>query len=462
MKSSAIYSSIPQLLSLHGLIVVLGLLIYVLTTHVMQQRRGSTAAIAWVMAIALIPYLGLPLYLIFGTRKLLHPKHQVVNPISDVHSGDNWSRQLASSMDQPPVVSYQKLHIHANGSQALQALWDVIENAKSELVLCTFIIGRDPVGNALMQRLIEKANAGVRVRLLLDGVGRLMGGRPDLRSIKAAGVEVVLFAPIMHVSSNSRANLRNHRKMVVADGEHLWCGGRNFAAEYFEGDHKIKPWKDISFDLLGALAAQAHELFERDWAFAAGSPFPKIKHAVVDTNAPFAQIIASGPDQADDTVHDLLVTACFKAQDRIMALTPYFVPSGPLLMALTLAARRNVKVELILPKKSNHPLADLARHRALRALVEAGGQVWQVPYMLHAKLFMVDENLALCGSANLDSRSLFLNYELMVAFYASDDIRRFEYIGDAHRATADQYQVKRPGLLRDFAEGLVLWLGFQL
>jgi len=290
----------------------------------------------------------------------------------------------------------------------------------------------------------------------------MMGKGPDLHKLKAAGVHVTLFAPIFQLSIKNRANLRNHRKMVIADGARLWCGGRNFAAEYFEGDNKHMPWMDVTFDLEGPLAAQARELFERDWAFATGSPDPSSRNAVTDVQEPFGQVIASGPDQTDDTVHDLLVTACFKAQDRIIAVTAYFVPSEPLLMALTLAARRNVKVELILPSKSNHRLADLARHRALRALVEAGGQVWQVPYMLHAKVVVVDEDLALCGSANLDARSLFLNYELMVAFYATEDVRRFASLGEAQRARAALYQVQKPGLLRDFSEGLVLWLGFQL
>jgi cardiolipin synthase A/B len=453
---------LPSLLSVHGLIVALGLLVYVLTTHVMQQRRGSTAAVAWVMAIVLVPYLGLPLYLIFGTRKLAHFRNRTADAASDLHVGDAWARQLAESMGQAPVASYRELRVHADGSQALQSLWEVIDSAESELVLCTFIIGRDPMGKALIKRLIDKANAGIRVRLLLDGVGRMMGGRPDLRRLKAAGVQVTLFAPILHLSLKNRANLRNHRKMVVADGARLWCGGRNFAAEYFEGVRRRKPWKDASFDLQGPLAAQAQDLFERDWAFASDLPAPKGRQAATDAQEPFAQIIASGPDQADDTVHDLLVTACFRAQDRIMAVTPYFVPSEPLLMALTLAARRNVKVELILPKKSNHRLADLARHRALRGLVNAGGKVWQVPYMLHAKVVVVDDNLALCGSANLDARSLFLNYELMVAFYATDDVQRFASIGDAHRATAALYRARKPGLLRDFVEGFVLWLGFQL
>jgi cardiolipin synthase A/B len=126
--------------------------------------------------------------------------------------------------------------------------------------------------------------------------------------------------------------LRNHRKMVVADGQRLWCGGRNLAAEYFEGTPQRGPWRDLTFDLQGPLAAQARNVFERDWAFATGAaPAPATPATTVA--APFAQVIASGPDQADDTVHDLLVTACFKARTRIAIVTPYFVPGEVLLMA---------------------------------------------------------------------------------------------------------------------------------
>lgn len=173
-------------------------------------------------------------------------------------------------------------------------------------------------------------------------------------------------------------------------------------------------------------------------------------------------MIASGPDQSDDTVHTLLVTACFRARNRIAAVTPYFVPGDALLMALSLAARRGVIVDLILPGHSNHRLADFARHRALRELAAAGGRVWLAPYMLHAKAVVIDDDLALSGSANLDSRSLFLNYEMMVAFYGVADIRRFAGFAEEHRKAAHPYAARKPGLLRDFAEGLVLWLAFQL
>jgi cardiolipin synthase len=131
-------------------------------------------------------------------------------------------------------------------------------------------------------------------------------------------------------------------------------------------------------------------------------------------------------------------------------------------MALSLAARRGVSVDLILPGRSNHRMADFVRHRALRELAAAGARVWLAPYMLHAKAVVIDAGLALSGSANLDSRSLFLNYELMVAFYDVADIGRFASFIEMHRETADRYVARKPGLVRDLTEGLVLWLAFQL
>jgi cardiolipin synthase A/B len=264
----------PQWLSLHGLIVAIGLLIYVLTTHSLHQRRSPTAANSWVLTIALVPYVGLPAYLLFGTRKLARSASHIpiAAPAPEIDPDDAWPRRLAASMRQPPVASYGNLRIHSDGKQALQSLWELIDSAERELVLCTFILGRDAVGKALMARLVDKARGGVRVRLLLDGAGHMMGGWVNLRTLKAAGVQVSLYGPMLHVPFKSRANLRNHRKLVVADAVRLWCGGRNFAAEYFEGSLHHEPWRDLSFDLEGPLAAQARELFERDWAVATGSP----------------------------------------------------------------------------------------------------------------------------------------------------------------------------------------------
>ena len=138
------------------------------------------------------------------------------------------------------------------------------------------------------------------------------------------------------------------------------------------------------------------------------------------------------------------------------------MPDPALLTSLTLAARRGVEVDLLLPERSNHRLADFSRHRALRELVAAGARVWLHPNMIHAKAVVVDDELALVGSANLDGRSLFLNYEMMVAFYDKRAVRNFSRWIDERRQEAAVYAACRPGMLRELAEGLILWLAFQL
>ena len=222
---------------------------------------------------------------------------------------------------------------------------------------------------------------------------------------------------------------------------------------------------DLSFDLRGDLAHQAQQRFNQDWAFATQKnppalPLPEFSASAAEQGG--AQLIASGPDQAEDTLYALLISSCFTARSRILIVTPYFVPDAPLLMALTLAARRGVVVDLVLPRRSNHRLADMARPAALRELSAAGAQVWLLETMVHAKAVVIDSELALAGSANLDERSLFLNYELMIAFFEPADVHRFASWIDHQRASARRYQAQPPGLTRELSEGLVRWLAFQL
>jgi cardiolipin synthase len=454
--------SLRFLISLHGLIVMIGLAIYVAVSHTLHQRRHPSAAIAWVITLALLPYVGLPLYLLFGTRKLVHREYGPPRATGIGSTEAEWPQRLAAAMDLAPAASYRSLRIHENGGQALQSLWEQIDAAERTLDLCTYILGRDPMADALCEKLARKARAGVRVRLLIDGVGRLLEPRRNLKALSAAGVHVAIFAPPLHSPLRGRLNLRNHRKMVIADGSWLWCGGRNLTAQYFEGAPGVAPWKDLSFDLHGAVAARALERFERDWGFATSASDVKQEAPAEAASGSMAQLIPSGPDQCDDTLYALLVMACFNARERIVAVTPYFVPGNSLLMGLTLAARRNVEVNLIMPARSNHRLADLARPRALRELAGAGAKVWLLPEMIHAKAVVIDNSIALAGSANLDGRSLLLNYELMVAFYDSGDVRRFAGWIERQMQGASRYMPRLPGLARDVAEGIVLWLAFQL
>jgi cardiolipin synthase len=463
------------LLTLHGIVVALGLIVYVGVARALPQRRDPSAAIAWVVALALLPYVAVPLYLMFGSRKLrmrdvaAMPLPPVATAgLDDDEAASLWARRLGRSMGLAPAAPYDALRLHADGAEARRAVLDVIESATRTLDICTFILAHDRLGDEIAAALRHKAEHGVRVRLLIDGIGAWLAGRLDVASLRRSGVEVVKFVPPFRSILRGRANLRNHRKMIVADTARLWCGGRNFAAEYFEGDpyRGGVVWHDLSFDLRGELALRAAEQFEEDWNYAtrrsSGAHHVPAPYRVAPPDASLAQLVPSGPEQVDDTVQALLLSGCFMAQRRILAVTPYFIPDATLLMALTLAARRGVQVDIVLPQRSNHRLADVARHRPLRDLAAAGARLWFTPFMLHAKVVVIDEQLALAGSANLDLRSLFLNYELMVAFYEPADVARFAAWIELERGAAVRFEPSEPGLLRDLSEGLLLWLAFQL
>jgi cardiolipin synthase A/B len=454
----------------HIAVVLASLLIYAVSSHTGGQRRHPSAAIAWVLTIALLPYIGLPLYLLLGQRKFARPARRLT---ALSHLPDNSLQQCAlatlDGMGLPPPAFNRQIRFHQGGQAAWDELEALIESAQVQLDICTFVLGHDALGDRLVGLLAERAAAGVRVRLLLDAFGSWRTSRAYVRRLRAAGAQVQWFMPLLHNPLRGRVNLRNHRKLAIADSQRLWTGGRNLAAEYFTHDGKAPPWIDLSCSIDGPLAAQALDLFNSHWLFGRAHKGNGQAAEPVRDGAPppiaadhRAQLVPSGPDQAEDTFYGLLLTTLFRAQHRVVAVTPYFVPDDSLLTALCLAARRGVQVELIVPARSNHRLADIARARALRDLVAAGGRVRLSPGMVHAKAIVVDDALAFCGSLNLDARSLFLNFELMVAFYAEPDIAAVTQWIDGEFSELPRFQPARPSLWRDIAEGLVRWLGFQI
>lgn len=463
--------------TLHSLVVVAGLSTYAVMSHLLRQRRHPSAAIAWVVCISLFPYLAFPLYLLLGTRKVSsHRPNCTTHTPTDISAyGASLGGKflsLAQALGAPPVSGYGRLSVHEDGTEALTSLMSVIQEASRTLDVSTFLLGDDSLGRELVNALAAKSVQGAKVRLLIDGVGIYLGGKIDLKLLNKAGVQVQLFVSPWRSALPGRTNLRNHRKMVIADGNRLWTGGRNLAAEYFLGDHASRPpkvaWTDLTFEITGDLAQQAQAQFHQDWAFAAQMPHKVSGHVshtergYLTANTRRAQWVPSGPDQVDDTVYALLISSCFSAQNRIVAVTPYFVPDATLLMALTLAARRGVQVDLILPRQSNHRLADIARHAALRELVTAGAHIGMFAGMIHAKVVVIDDELALAGTANLDERSLFLNYELMVAFFDPSAVARFAAWIEAQRRFTTVYSPKSPGFLGELGEGLVRSVAFQL
>ena len=459
----------------HFSFVLAGLLIYAVGTHLSGQRRHPSAALAWVLTIALLPYVGLPLYLVLGTRKFVRPLQQV--PRTARHSANGTLQDSAMAtlegMGLPPPAANRSLRFHRDGQAAWEEFEQLARSASSQLDICTFVLGDDTLGHQLAQLLQGRAAAGVRVRLLLDALGSWRTPATQVRALRNAGVQVRWHMPLLRNLLSGKGNLRNHRKLTVADSQRLWTGGRNLAAEYFTGDGHSIPWTDLSFTIEGPLAAQAQELFDSLWRYSYGPTIPEKQAPQLQTspgsdptqgmvNQHLAQMIPSGPDQGQDTFYGLLLTVLFRAEKSVIAVTPYFVPDDALLTALCLAARRGVRVELVVPARSNHRLADLARARALRDLAAAGGQIRLAAGMVHAKAVVVDDAIALCGSLNLDSRSLFLNFELMVAFYDAGDITAVNRWIAENFGHLESFELRQASLSSDVAEGLVRWLGFQI
>ncbi len=449
---------------MHSLAILASLLTYVLTTRVEQERRPPSIAIAWVLGLVAVPYLALPLYLLFGRRKLQRKlAARTVAP-----PGRHWAEDLIVSFGLPPATG-SRIRLHRDGAAASAALFEVFSRARTSLDICTYILGNDPFGREVTARLAERVRAGVRVRLMLDGVGALQLPRRGLRRLQAEGIATAVFSPLLARRTSGPRNLRDHRKLVIADGALLWAGGRNLAAEYFTGSAGEAAWCDLSFDLEGSVAAAAATQFEADWLASHGTPTELLPVPTV-TPAPvpreFAehsvQFLPSGPDQSEDTVQALLLDACFRAERRVLAVTPYFVPDASLGVAMRLAARRGVRIDVCLPATSNHILADFARARTLRSLAEAGVEFHLLPYMVHAKGVVFDDSLAICGSPNLDSRSLLLNYESAFVLYGAEEIR---WLGDWINGLIEDsvpFEPRPPTLLRDLTEGLLLTVAYQL
>jgi cardiolipin synthase len=454
-------------ITIHSLLIVISLLIYVLTTRLERTRRPPSIAIAWVLSLIALPYFALPTYLIFGRRKVRRKASRAsIIPAPARH----WAEELIESFGLAGAAP-AAVRLHQDGGESAAALFATMSSAGSRLDICTYILGNDAFGREVTLRMMALARAGVQVRLLIDGVGAIQLPRSCFRQWQEAGIETAVFSRLFARKTQGPRNLRNHRKLAIADGARLWAGGRNLAAEYFIGRNGAPAWRDLSFDLDGPVANAAARQFEADWVAAGGNPAAGVPAVAVpaapaatapDPATGRAQFLPSGPDQTEDTVQALLIDACFRARQRIIAVTPYFVPDAGLEMAMRLAARRGVTIDLCIPATSNHRLPDFVRHRALRALSEVGVGIHLLPYMNHAKAVVFDSSLAVSGSVNLDSRSLLLNYECAVVFYGAREIDWLANWIQALIPESQPFDGRAPGLWRDIAEGLLLTVAYQL
>lgn len=453
-------------LSVSGLLAILGfLLALVLLASVLRSDRPPQATMAWLLAIVLVPYLGVPLYLLVGGRKMRRMAgrkgpvydRNVAVPGGEFGAG---TERVLRSFGVPPATRGNRVELVTESVDAYEQLLRIIDGAEKTLFITTYLLGRDAVGAAVVARLARRAAEGVEVRVLLDALGSWWVGRRWFAPLTDVGGRVAYFMPMLHIPFRGRNNLRNHRKIIVADARIALTGGMNIAEAYMGPEPSPGRWRDVSLIVEGPAALDLDTLFRSDWAFATRSAqdaepsLPAQPAATLSGDTP-VQVVASGPDVEGDPLYESLISLLFAAQRRIWVVTPYFVPDEILVRALELAARRGVDVRLLIPSRSNHLTADLARVGYLRQVANAGGMILRFrPVMLHAKLILLDDDLAVVGSANMDMRSLFLNYEVALFLYSPERVGE----ADAWFRTLIPHcrtGLTRPNFAQELAENVV-------
>ncbi len=411
----------------HLEIVIAALLVLVAGVVLLQQRRTPQSTVAWLLAMVAVPYFAVPLFLALGFRK----RRARFRPIAFAPHGGGVPEKVAQSdqilqrLGLPPAATGNWFTLIETGEEAWRELIALVDSAEYSLEVEFYVLLNDDVGRAFVEALTRRAKQGVKVRLLLDRLGSLFPPRAALSALRQAGGEVLFFSPLLQLPRVGHVNLRNHRKLVITDGERVFSGGMNVGGEYM-GPYPVPDrWIDLAFILEGPAVPACHDVFLSDWAVAGGEKLD-VTAEPEPAGTAIVQTVSSGPDMATDPLHDVLVSAIHAAQRRVWVVTPYFLPTEMLSHALVLAARRGIDVRILLPQKSNQKLADFARGAYLREVAEAGARVMFFQKgMLHAKATFIDD-FAYAGSANFDVRSMLLNFEFVLFLYDEGSVGTLE------------------------------------
>ena len=447
------------------------LLALLLVARLMSQKKAPANTFAWLLVIILLPYVGVPLYLMFGGRKLrrLAARKAPLTPrlsnspesVSPFATRPVAHTIMSSGAGAP--VGGNRLQLLTTGEDTFAELERQIRAARHTIHINTFILGRDDTGRRLIQLLTERAREGLKVRLMLDAVGGMFIRRSFHAGLRAAGGEVVKFMPVMPFTSRGSANLRNHRKIAVFDHASAIIGGHNLAYEYMGAAPYRKRWRDLGALIEGPAATLLNEVFIADWCFASRqSPEAVRPGAALETASARGQaelqVVASGPDVPGDPLYEGIISMIQEAEQSIWIVTPYFIPDDVLLRSLIVKARAGREVTLIVPEHSNHPVTDFARRHYIRELCLAGGRVLLFqPGMMHSKAVIVDDRIGLLGSANFDLRSLFVNFEIGVVVHTKAEALVMKAWAVAQAESCREFvNRKRPhrlwsGLLEDFS-----------
>lgn len=305
-----------------------------------------------------------------------------------------------------------------NGEEAYPAMLDAIAGASARVDLSTYIFETNRTGRRFIDALSQAVRRGVDVRVLIDGIGEWYSVPRAGALLKREGVRVARFLPSRIVPPALHINLRNHRKILTVDGQTAFTGGMNLGDRHLAASANPRRVADMHFRLRGPVVAQIEDVFCDDWRFVTGETLAPVTPIHARHGDAMCRTITDGPNEDLDQLAAILVGAVSAAEHRIGIMTPYFLPSRELISALQSAALRGVEVTIVLPAENNLPVVHWATRNLLWELLQHGVRVlYQPPPFAHTKLFVVDDHYTQIGSANLDPRSLRLNFELAVEVY---------------------------------------------
>lgn len=417
------------------------LLAVLLSLDILLHKERPVSAVLWLGVVWAFPYLGALAYATFGVDRVrrgaaerraarqllarsLEGKPALDGLVAAAHQGggpaDHILRATDPAVPDNLVLRGNRVELLVDGDEFYPALEEAIEGARESIHLQTFIFARDRVGRRFRDLLAARARDGVRVRVLYDRFGSTIPHFTGFfEPLGRAGAEVRSISQANPLKGRFQINLRNHRKVAVVDGRTGFAGGLNIARRNLsDGDEPAH--RDYHLRLDGPAVADLQRQFLEDWHFATGvvaddllepDPFPPLEHVGEE----LVQVVPGGPEAGGRRLAEAFFGAIVAAERSLTLATAYFVPDEPILQALRYAALRGVDVRLILPGRSNHWYAGFAARAQYEPLLEAGVRIYQRgPPFMHAKALLADGVYALLGSANLDYRSLHLNFELNV------------------------------------------------
>lgn len=439
-----------------GYVLTWGLIPWIL----LRSTFSPTSAIAWILAIVCLPYLGALWCVVFGPHRLErqqeHHRESAdrigdrVAAFSPVNGADDLPHRvlarLAENLSGNRITHGNRLRLLPDTSEAIELLEQDLSAASRSIHVEFYIWRNDKLGTRLRELLIRQARQGVEVRFLYDGIGSLYLGRRFLKPMREAGIETASLLPGRTFSDRWSINLRNHRKIVIVDGEIGFTGGMNVGEEYVGSSKAYGEWRDTQIRLEGPAVIQLQQVFAEDWYYSTGNEltdeiyFPKPRA----TGDVAAVAVADTPGLQNKTHHALLFAAVNEARETVTIGNSYFVPPTPLVLALATAARRGVRVRLLLAREGNFAWTLHAGRSYYDDLLSAGVEIWEYRKGLyHAKTIAVDRSWALVGTTNLDYRSLMLNFEVGIAIHSREIATELERQVDRDLAHADRIDPER-------------------